>query len=204
MTAPASTPATGSSAEPFDPARHLPDDLLARIHDRAAVVDRENRFITDDLADLRRAGYLDLLVPERFGGAGLGLAEATTLQTRLARSAAATALAVNMHLVWTSVARIVARSGDDRMDFVPRESAAGELFAFGISEPGNDLMLFDSETDAVPEPDGGVRFTGTKIFTTLSPAFTRLGVLGLDTTSPDAPCTGGSALSSKELFAALW
>jgi alkylation response protein AidB-like acyl-CoA dehydrogenase len=41
----------------------------------------------------------------------------------------------------------------------------------------------------VPEPDGGVRFTGTtKIFTTLSPAFTRLGVLGLDTTSPDAPC----------------
>ena len=35
-----------------------------------------------------------------------------------------------------------------------------------------------------PQADGGYRFTGTKIFTSLSPAWTRLGTMGLDTTTP--------------------
>jgi len=61
------------------------------------------------------------------------------------------------------------------------------LFAFGISEAGNDLVLFGSDTEARPLPDGGYAFTGTKIFTSLAPAWTQLGVHGLDTTSPDAP-----------------
>jgi len=48
-------------------------------------------------------------------------------------------------------------------------------------------VLFGSTTDAVPQPDGAYEFTGTKIFTSLSPAWTRLGLFGLDSTSPDAP-----------------
>ncbi|MFT4228871.1 MAG: acyl-CoA dehydrogenase family protein, partial [Microbacterium sp.] len=63
----------------------------------------------------------------------------------------------------------------------------GELFAFGISEAGNDLVLFGSDTDAAPKPDGSYAFTGTKIFTSLAPVWTGLGLHGLDTTSPDAP-----------------
>ena len=67
------------------------------------------------------------------------------------------------------------------------EAGAGEIFAFAISEPGNDLVLFGSNTDARPLGDGGYAFTGTKIFTSLSPAWTRLGLFGLDSTSADAP-----------------
>ncbi|HWS49448.1 MAG TPA: acyl-CoA dehydrogenase family protein, partial [Microbacterium sp.] len=66
-------------------------------------------------------------------------------------------------------------------------AVAGDVFAFGISEGGNDLVLFGSDTDAVPREDGGYAFTGTKIFTSLAPVWTRLGLHGLDTTSPDAP-----------------
>jgi len=40
-------------------------------------------------------------------------------------------------------------------------------------------VLFDSLTTAAPV-DGGYSFTGTKIFTSLSPAWTRLGVFGRD------------------------
>lgn len=174
-------------ASAFDPARHLPDDLLARLRDRAPVHDRENTFPQDDLDDLRAAGYLGVLVPTELGGAGLSLAEAAELQQRLAGAAPATALAVNMHLVWTGVAKVLRDRGLDDLTFVLRGAAAGEVFAFGISEAGNDLVLFGSDTAAVPDDDGGYRFTGTKIFTSLSPVWDHLGVHGLDSTSSDAP-----------------
>lgn len=171
----------------FDPAALLPDDLLARIRERAGVHDRDNTFPAQDLAELKDAGYLSILVPRALGGAGLGLAEASVLQQQLAGAAPSTALAINMHLVWTGVAKVLADRGIDDLRFVQEGAVAGEVFAFGISEAGNDLVLFGSDTDAAPHPDGSYAFTGTKIFTSLAPVWTQLGLHGLDTTSPDAP-----------------
>lgn len=171
----------------FDPTAYLPDDLLERIRARAAAVDADNRFPDEDLAELRDAGYLSLLVPASRGGAGLGLAEVAVLQQRLAGAAPATALAINMHLVWTGVAKVLADRGIDTLRFVQDGAAAGEVFAFGISEAGNDLVLFGSDTAAVPASDGSYAFTGTKIFTSLGPVWTQLGLHGLDTTDPAAP-----------------
>lgn len=171
----------------FDPAAFLPDDLLARICERAPVHDRENTFPHDDLAELRDAGYLKILVSREHGGAGWGLAEASLLQQRLAAASPATALAINMHLVWTGVAKVFGDRGVPGLEFVQTGAAAGEVFAFGISEAGNDLVLFGSDTDAAPREDGSYAFTGTKIFTSLAPVWTKLGLHGLDTESPDAP-----------------
>lgn len=175
------------SETPFDPAELLPEDLLETFRERAAVHDRENTFPEEDLDDLRAAGYLAMLVPRELGGGGLGLAEASILQQRLAGAAPATALAINMHLVWTGVAKVLADRGLDALRFVHEGAVAGEVFAFGISEAGNDLVLFGSDTDAAPGGDGSYSFTGTKIFTSLAPVWTQLGLHGLDTTSPDAP-----------------
>jgi alkylation response protein AidB-like acyl-CoA dehydrogenase len=165
----------------------LPEDLLARIHGRAAGYDRDNAFFAEDLDELKAAGYLRALVPVALGGAGLTLRQLAHEQLRLAAAAPATALAVNMHLVWTGIAKTLRDRGDDSLEFVLREAAAGEVFAFAISEAGNDLVLFGSQTEARPLPDGAYEFTGTKIFTSLSPAWTRLGLFGLDTESEDAP-----------------
>jgi len=165
----------------------LSDDLLETIRSRAAGYDRDNAFFTEDLDDLRAAGYLTALVPKELGGLGLTLREVVHEQVRLAGAAPATALAVNMHLVWTGVAKTMLDRGDQALEFVLRETAAGEVYALAISEAGNDLVLFGSTTDAAPQPDGSYEFTGTKIFTSLSPAWTRLGLFGLDSTSPDAP-----------------
>lgn len=171
----------------FDPAEFLPDALLDRIRSRAASVDADNRFPDEDLAELKDAGYLALLVPSALGGAGLSLAEVSVLQQRLASAAPATALAINMHLVWTGVAKVLADRGIDALRFVQEGAADGEVFAFGISEAGNDLVLFGSDTHAVPQPDGGYAFTGTKIFTSLAPVWTQLGLHGLDTSDPAVP-----------------
>jgi len=174
------------TADP-SPETLLDDDLLSRFRERAAGYDRDNAFFADDLAELAERGYLRALVPTGLGGLGWSLADVVRAQSRLATAAPATALGVNMHLVWTGVARVLHDRGDDGLDFVLAEAAGGEVYAFGISEIGNDLMLFGSGTVADPQPDGSVRYTGRKIFTSLAPAWTRLGVHGLDTASPDGP-----------------
>lgn len=165
----------------------LGDDLLETVRSRAARHDRENTWFDDDMADLSEAGYLRALVPESFGGAGLGLRETAREQARLAGAAPATALAVNMHHVWTGVARYLHERGDSSLDWLLEEAGRGEVFGFGYSEAGNDLVLLGSRTEARPDGAGGYTFHGRKIFTSNSPGWTRLGVLGLDSVSDDAP-----------------
>ena len=145
----------------------LTEDLLLRIRARAAGYDHENAFFFEDLDELRDAGYL----------APRSLLETARDQRLLAAYAPATALAINMHLVWVGVARVLGDRGDDSLQWVLDDAAAGELFAFGNSEQGNDLVLWDSLTTA-ETIEGGYAFTGTKIFTSLSPAWTRLGIFG--------------------------
>lgn len=154
----------------------LTPDLLARIRERAPGYDRENAFFAEDLDDLKAAGFL----------APRSLLETARDQRLLAAHAPATALGINMHHVWVGVARVLHDRGDTSLDWVLRDVEAGELFAFGISEPGNDLVLWDSLT-AVETVDGGFAFTGTKIFTSLAPAWTRLGVFGKQQDGPDGP-----------------
>ncbi len=146
----------------------LTPELLYRLRSRAAGYDRDNAFFTEDLDELKTAGYL----------APRSLLDTARDQRLLAAYAPATALGVNMHLVWTGVARVLAERGDHTLDWVLADAAAGELFAFGNSEQGNDLVLWDSTTVVEATPDGGYAFTGTKIFTSLSPAWTRLGIFG--------------------------
>jgi alkylation response protein AidB-like acyl-CoA dehydrogenase len=152
----------------------LDDDLLQRIRDRAPDYDARNVFFTDDLRELRAAGYLR---PR-------SLTDAARDQRLLAAHAPATALGLTMHLVWMGVARDLASAGDDSLQWVLRDCEAGELFAFAISEAGNDSVMTDSVTRVERVPAGthgrgaGWAFTGLKIITSLSPAWTRLGTLG--------------------------
>ncbi|WP_313556793.1 acyl-CoA dehydrogenase family protein [Miniimonas arenae] len=165
----------------------LDDDLLARIHARAPQHDAENTFPHADLADLVAAGYLRAAVPTDLGGAGFTLEELAAEQTRLAAAAPATALAVNMHLVVVAMAALLHADGDARTDPILTDAAAGEVFAFGNSEAGNDLVMFDSGTRAEPDGEGGYRYHGTKIFTSLAPVWTRLATFGRDDSDLDRP-----------------
>jgi alkylation response protein AidB-like acyl-CoA dehydrogenase len=121
--------------------RVLSDDILARCAERAPIYDRENRFFTEDFEELRQAGYLLMNVPEELGGMGMSLAQVCQEQRRLAYHAAPTALAVNMHLYWTGVAADLWRTGDKSLEWLLRGAVAGEVFAAGHAETGNDLPL---------------------------------------------------------------
>ena len=165
----------------------LSDDLLAAIHQRAARHDADNTFPDEDFADLREAGYYGAFVPAEYGGAGLSLEEIAAEQTRLAKASPGTALGINMHQIIVGLGRHMVRSGNEKGELILREAAGGELFGFGISEPGNDMVLFGSITTATPDEDGagGYSFEGTKIFTSLAPAWTRLLTFGRDDSGDD-------------------
>lgn len=162
----------------------LGTELLSEIHSRAARIDAENTFPHEDFTALREAGYLAAFVPREFGGGDLTLQQICAEQTRLAMAAPATALAVNMHHIIVGLGRHLLAHGITSGEQILREAGAGELFAFGISEPGNDLVLFGSTTEARPV-DGGYRFYGTKIFTSMAPAWTRLLTFGRDDSASD-------------------
>lgn len=169
-----------------DTTRALTDEMLARFDERAPVYDRENRFFAEDFEELRASGYLDLALPAEYGGAGLRLAEIGQLQRRLAYHAPATAIAVNMHFYWTGVAADLSRAGDHSSEWILQRAAAGDVFAAGHGEAGNDVPMFLSTTDA-HRVDGGWEVTGHKIFGSLSPVWDWLGVHAMDTSDPVNP-----------------
>lgn len=142
-------------------------DVLNTIRSRAAGYDETNSFFHEDLQQLRELGYL---TPRP-------LSQMVADQRTLARHAPATALGLGMHFTWMGVAQTLLADGDDSLSWVLDDGRAGELFAFGVSERGNDRVLTDSLT-RVEEVDGGFSLSGEKIFTSLSPAWTRLGLLG--------------------------
>ena len=190
-TSPRSTNNAGGStkkpAAPHEPdPGNLTDEMLARFDSRAATYDRENRFFDQDFEELRVAKYLLMPVPKQFGGPGLNLTEVCRAQRRLAYHAPATALAVNMHLYWVGVAADLWNRGDTSLEWMLRDAAAGEIFAAGHAESGNDIPVLLSSAKAEPV-EGGYCFTGRKQFGSLTPVWTRFGVHGMDTSDPSHP-----------------
>ena len=164
----------------------LTEEMLARFASRAAGYDKENQFFVEDFEELKAAKYLLLPVPSEFGGAGMTLAEVCREQRRLAYHAPATALAINMHLYWVGIAADLWRSGDSSLEWILREAAAGEVFAAGHAESGNDVPVLLS-TSKAERVDGGYIFSGRKHFGSLTPVWTRFGLHGMDTSNPSQP-----------------
>jgi alkylation response protein AidB-like acyl-CoA dehydrogenase len=164
----------------------LTQDLLDRCRERAPRYDRDNTFCQEDFEELRAAGYLDMALPTQLGGQGLTLAGVARETRKLALYAPATALCINMHNYWLGVAADLLRGGDRSLEWLLREAAAGEVFAAGHAEHGNDVPGLLSTTKA-ERVDGGYRLTGRKAFGSLSPVWTRLGLHAMDTSDPAAP-----------------
>jgi alkylation response protein AidB-like acyl-CoA dehydrogenase len=164
----------------------LTDALLQRCRERAAGYDRDNRFCQEDFDELKAAGYLNLTLPPEFGGLGYTLNQYTREARRLAQYAPATALCLNMHHYWVGTAADSWRAGDKSVRFILEDAGAGEVFAAGHAESGNETSIVMSITKA-EKVDGGYKFTGRKSFGSLTPVWTRFGLHGMDTSDPANP-----------------
>ena len=164
----------------------IPQAMLESFRTRAPQYDRENKFFQQDFDDLKSCGYLKMAIPKELGGFGMSLAQVSREARRLAQYAPPTALGLNMHTYWVGVAADLWRAGDKSCEWMLKEAAAGEVFAAGHAEAGNETSLFVSMTKA-ERVEGGYRFTGRKSFGSLTPVWTRLGIHAMDTSTPSAP-----------------
>ncbi|TDY06237.1 alkylation response protein AidB-like acyl-CoA dehydrogenase [Mycolicibacterium litorale] len=158
-----------------------------RFHTRAPRYDAENAFFTEDFEELVAAGYLTAPLPAALGGSGLTLPELAAEQRHLAYWAPATALAITMHLYWAGSAADAARRGIADVDWLLGDIAAGQVFAAGHGERGNDVGLDDALVRARRQPDGSYRITGRKVFTSLSPVWDQIGIHARDDSDPANP-----------------
>lgn len=85
--------------------------LAEEFRERAAEIDAEGRFPTENYDRMREVGYLKALVPEELGGLGATFEEMAHAQQALGRGCASTALAVNMHQFQVGAAADAYRAG---------------------------------------------------------------------------------------------
>jgi len=112
--------------------------------------------------DLTKAGYLGVLIPQEYGGAGLGIMEGALILEEINRSGAnAAACHAQMYIMGT-----VLRHGSEQQKktYLPK-IATGELRlqAFGVTEPNAGSDTTKLQTTAVRKGDSYV-VNGQKMF----------------------------------------
>ncbi len=156
---------------------------------RAAAYDRAGRFPTENYADLRAAGFLGLVIPERYGGLGVDYASYMEISAELGRWCGATALTFNMHcatMLWSS------QMADD-LEMTPAQRAAheqrrigiyrkviedGAIFAQPFSEPNSAAAAGKAPFGTTARKvDGGWLVNGRKHFASLAGSADYYGVL---------------------------
>jgi acyl-CoA dehydrogenase len=141
---------------------------LAEAFDDAYWSDHDERhaFPWDFYNAFASQGWLGILIPERYGGAGLGVLAAGVLLRAVAASAGAMNAASALHITIWGMAPVI-RHGSDRMkEQTLPATARGELHvSFGVTE--DDAGTDTSRIRTFAHRDGtGYRIRGKKVWNT--------------------------------------
>jgi hypothetical protein len=127
-------------------------------------LDAKREYPTAFVKALTEAGYLSVLIPEEFGGSGLGITAAAVIMEEIQKSGCnGGACHAQMYTMGT-----VLRHGTDeqKQKYLPG-IAAGELRlqAFGVTEPTSGTDTLSLRTTAVKNEAGDYVVNGQKIWT---------------------------------------
>ncbi|HVZ85458.1 MAG TPA: acyl-CoA dehydrogenase [Polyangia bacterium] len=144
-------------------------DLAAReIAPRAAEIDKSHEFPRKIFTRLGEMGLLGIMVPERWGGAGLDALSYAIALEEIARACASTAVAMSVQS--SLVEAPILKEGTDaqRARWLPDLAAGKKIGCFALSEPeaGSDAKA--QRTRAVRDGDKWI-LNGTKNFITNGP-----------------------------------
>ena len=140
-------------------AEHLPD-LPADVRARSWM-----GFDAAFSRALAQRGWVGVTLPARFGGAGLDAFSRFVLVEELLACGAP----VSAHWIADRQSGpLILRYGSDaqREFYLPRICRGEAFFCIGMSEPNSGSDLASVATRAVPQPGGGWRLNGRKIWTT--------------------------------------
>jgi alkylation response protein AidB-like acyl-CoA dehydrogenase len=125
-------------------------------------LDRERAYPVEFVRALSEAGYLSILIPERYGGAGLGLGAACAVLEQIHRSGGNAAAC---HAQMYTMATLLKHGSEaQKQQYLP-EMAAGRLRlqAFGVTEPSSGTDTTRIRTTAV-RSGGCYVVNGQKVF----------------------------------------
>jgi acyl-CoA dehydrogenase len=111
-------------------------------------------------------GWMSIMIPEEYGGMGLGITEAAIMMEEVSASGAGLTGGSALHFYIFPPAPII-RHGSERMkaEFLPALAAGEILMAFSITEPdaGTDTSRISTRAERV---ENGWRITGKKVWAT--------------------------------------
>ena len=126
----------------------LSKDVLAA---HADEIDARRSFPRRNLELLAQAGVSALMVPERYGGPGGGIADMVAVLENLARGCPSTAMVSLMHFLGTAV---IAAAGADELKqtVLPQIAAGRHLTTLAFSEAGSGGHFYTPVSE--PKPNG--------------------------------------------------
>jgi acyl-CoA dehydrogenase len=139
--------------------------LGQRFGERAADIDRDDRFVAENYADLKAYGFFAAGVPVELGGGGVGHSELGALLRELARHCGSTALAFAMHTHQVAAAAWRWKHQKAPVDALLSRIAAEQIVL--LSSGGSDWLHGSGTATRV---DGGFRVAARKIFASGAPA----------------------------------
>ena len=147
---------------------------------RAAKYDTEGSFPTENYQDLKDAGFLGLVIAEKYGGLGANFSDYARISAELGQRCGATALTFNMHtssMLWSGIlADDLPMDNEQKKQHEDRRAAIyagvieeGHIFAQPFSEPNSAAAAGKAPFGTEAKPvDGGFIVNGRKHFASLS------------------------------------
>ena len=116
--------------------------------------DREGGFPHDFHKAMADAGWLGICIPEKFGGSGLGVAEASIMMRTIAESGAGMSGASAVHINVFGLNPVVVFGTDEqRQRMLPPMIDGREKACFAVTEPNTGLNTTQLKTRAVARND---------------------------------------------------
>ncbi|MCU1647642.1 MAG: Acyl-CoA dehydrogenase, type 2, C-terminal domain [Nocardia sp.] len=129
--------------------------------------DRENTFATPTIKVFKESGLGALPVPKAFGGPGGNLLQASKVISELSRGDSAISLAYNMHYIMVGIAGNL--MSEEQNKYWLGRVTEGELMFGPFSEQRAGFSGL-ADMKAIPQPEGGWRLYGKKVWGTLCEA----------------------------------
>ncbi|UKD57730.1 acyl-CoA/acyl-ACP dehydrogenase [Amycolatopsis sp. FU40] len=135
-------------------------------HDYWLDKDRNHEYPWEFVKAFAAGGWLGAMIPEEYGGIGLGLEEAAVMMGEISASGAGMAGGSAIHFYVFPPAPIVKYGSEEmKREYLPKLAAGELLMAFGVTEPDAGVDTSRIKTKAT-KVDGGWKINGKKVFIT--------------------------------------
>lgn len=161
--------------------------------------ERDECFPREFYHAMAEGGWLGVTMPERHGGAGLGVTEAAIVMHTIACHGGAMAAASSIHInMFGPHAMVVHGSSEQQARWIPSLVKGEDQVCFGVTEPDAGLETTNIKTFAT-RVEGGYRVTGRKVWTSTAQVANKILILVRTTARSTAKSTEGMTLLYTDL-----